>query len=52
VDGIENLEGIEGLFEDMRKGRHFGTLVVRIKGDGKEYSGGVSWELGAVDMGF
>ena len=40
VDGIENLEEIEGLFEDMRKGRHFGTLVVRIKGVRKEYSGG------------
>ncbi len=40
VDGIENLEDIEGLFEDMRKGRHFGKLVVRIKGDRKEYSGG------------
>ena len=40
VDGIENLEEIEGLFEDMRKGRHFGNLVVRIKRDRKEYSGG------------
>ena len=30
VDGIENLEGIEGLFEDMREGRQFGKLVINI----------------------
>ncbi len=40
VNSIENLEGIEGLFEDMKVGRHFGKLVVKIDGDRKEYTGG------------
>ena len=30
VHGIENLEGIEGLFEDLKKGTQFGKLVVKI----------------------
>lgn len=30
VGGIENLEGIEGLFEEMKTGKQFGKLVVRI----------------------
>ena len=36
VHGIENLEGIEGLFEDLKKGTQFGKLVVRIDPDGKD----------------
>lgn len=28
VRGIDNLEGIDGLFEDMRAGRQFGKLVI------------------------
>ncbi|KAK0744177.1 hypothetical protein B0T18DRAFT_482070 [Schizothecium vesticola] len=30
VRGLDNLEGIEGLFEDMEKGRQFGKLVVLV----------------------
>lgn len=30
VKGLDNLEGIEGLFEDMKKGRQFGKLVVLV----------------------
>lgn len=33
VKGLDNLEGIEGLFEDMREGRQFGKLVIQIAGD-------------------
>ena len=36
VHGIENLEGIEGLFEDLKKGTQFGKLVVKIDPNGKE----------------
>ena len=36
VHGIENLEGIEGLFEDLKKGTQFGKLVVKIDGDDKK----------------
>jgi D-arabinose 1-dehydrogenase-like Zn-dependent alcohol dehydrogenase len=32
VSGIENLEGINGLFEDMKAGKQFGKLVVNIEG--------------------
>ena len=32
VKGIENLEGIDGLFEDMKAGSQFGKLVVEIFG--------------------
>ncbi|KAH8596026.1 oxidoreductase [Bisporella sp. PMI_857] len=36
VKGIENLEAIDSLFEDMRKGSQFGKLVVELDGgDGK-----------------
>lgn len=37
VHGIENLEGIEGLFEDLKKGTQFGKLVVQIDPDGRDY---------------
>lgn len=33
VGGIENLEAIDGLFEDMKKGSQFGKLVVKISPD-------------------
>lgn len=33
VKGIENLEAIEGLFDDLKKGRQFGKLVVEINPD-------------------
>ena len=36
VSGIEDLEGIEGLFEDMKVGKQFGKLVIEIDKDGKE----------------
>ena len=36
VKGLDNLEGIEGLFEDMKAGRQFGKLVIQIGGDGGE----------------
>ena len=32
VSGIEDLEGINGLFEDMKSGTQFGKLVVQIEG--------------------
>ncbi|KAF1808182.1 NAD(P)-binding protein [Eremomyces bilateralis CBS 781.70] len=32
--GLDNLEGIDGLFEDMKKGSQFGKLVVEIVKDG------------------
>ncbi|KAL9014982.1 MAG: hypothetical protein Q9173_000378 [Seirophora scorigena] len=31
VTGIDNLEAIDGLFEDMKEGRQFGKLVVEVK---------------------
>ena len=34
VNGIENIEGIESLFEDMKEGRQFGKLVV-VSGSGR-----------------
>ena len=33
VKGLDNLEGIDGLFEDMKAGRQFGKLVVQIGGE-------------------
>lgn len=30
VSGIENLDGINGLFDEMKKGSQFGKLVVEI----------------------
>jgi D-arabinose 1-dehydrogenase-like Zn-dependent alcohol dehydrogenase len=35
VNGIENLEGIESLFQDMDKGVQFGKLVVEIQAGDK-----------------
>ncbi|KAL8709363.1 MAG: hypothetical protein Q9225_007467 [Loekoesia sp. 1 TL-2023] len=35
VNGIDNLEGIEGLFEDLSEGRQFGKLIVVIDTHGK-----------------
>lgn len=31
VRGIENLEGIDSLFEDMKQGKQLGKLVVQIE---------------------
>ena len=36
VHGIENLEGIERLFDDLKKGTQFGKLVMKIDPVGKE----------------
>lgn len=36
VKGIDNLEAIDGLFEDMKQGRQFGKLVVEIGNDGSD----------------
>lgn len=30
VQGLDNIEGIDGLFEDMKKGSQFGKLVIEI----------------------
>lgn len=34
VHGIENLEGIDGLFDEMKKGSQFGKLVIEIAKEG------------------
>jgi D-arabinose 1-dehydrogenase-like Zn-dependent alcohol dehydrogenase len=34
VQGIDNIEAIDGLFEDMKKGSQFGKLVIEIAKDG------------------
>lgn len=34
VQGLDNIEGIDGLFEDMKKGSQFGKLVIEIVGEG------------------
>ena len=39
VVGIENLEGIDGLFEDLKTGNHFGKLVVQINTIGEAGTG-------------
>jgi len=36
VGGIENLDAINGLFEDMKEGTQFGKLVINIEKDGSE----------------
>ncbi|KAK4189276.1 alcohol dehydrogenase [Podospora australis] len=39
VRGLDNLEGVDGLFEDMKGGKQFGKLVILVdgeKGEGKE----------------
>lgn len=33
VDGLDNLEGVEGLFQEMKQGKQFGKLIIRIKKD-------------------
>ena len=40
--GLQNLEGIEGLFEDMKAGRQFGKLVIALEEGGKGSEGGES----------
>ena len=34
VQGLDNIEAIDGLFEEMKKGNQFGKLVIEIAGDG------------------
>ena len=36
VQGIDNIEGIDSLFEEMKNGSQFGKLVVEISGDRNE----------------
>lgn len=38
VSGIDNLEGINGLFEDMKNASQFGKLVVEVSKDGEAKS--------------
>jgi hypothetical protein len=33
VKGLDNIEGIDGLFEDMKAGKQFGKLVIMIDGE-------------------
>ncbi|KAH6855664.1 hypothetical protein B0I37DRAFT_442470 [Chaetomium sp. MPI-CAGE-AT-0009] len=33
VKGLDNIEGIDSLFDDMKAGRQFGKLVIQIDGD-------------------
>lgn len=35
VSGLDNIEGIDGLFEDMKKGSQFGKLVIELSKDGE-----------------
>lgn len=35
VFGIDNIEDIDGLFEDMKKGSQFGKLVIEIAKEGE-----------------
>ena len=39
VAGIDDLEGIDALFEDMKEGRQFGKLVVQIQAADKQQTG-------------
>lgn len=39
VDGIDNLEAIEGLFDDLKAGRQFGKLIVKIDQNSQENQG-------------
>jgi D-arabinose 1-dehydrogenase-like Zn-dependent alcohol dehydrogenase len=34
VQGLDNIEGIDSLFEDMKKGSQFGKLVIEISKEG------------------
>ena len=38
VKGLDNLEGIDGLFEDMKAGKQFGKLVIEIPSDSNSSS--------------
>lgn len=31
VDGLDDLDGVEGLFQDMKHGKQFGKLIIKIK---------------------
>lgn len=33
VHGLENLKDIDDLFEDMKKGNHFGKLVIQVSNE-------------------
>ena len=33
VDGLDNLKGVEELFQEMKQGKQFGKLIIRIKKD-------------------
>lgn len=35
VSGIDNIEDIDGLFEDMKRGSQFGKLVIEIAKEGE-----------------
>ena len=35
VSGLENLEGIDSLFEDMKSASQFGKLVIEVSKDGQ-----------------
>lgn len=35
VTGLDNLDGINGLFEDMKSGSQFGKLVIEVSRDGE-----------------
>lgn len=35
VNGLENLDGINGLFDDMKNASQFGKLVIEIEKDGE-----------------
>lgn len=34
VQGLDDIESIDGLFEDMKKGTQFGKLVIKIADEG------------------
>lgn len=36
VQGIENLDGIDSLFDDMKRSTQFGKLVIEISKEGSE----------------
>ena len=38
VSGLDNLEGIEGLFDDLKEGKQFGKLVIEIGNGGQDKS--------------
>lgn len=35
IHGLDNLEGIDGLFEDMKNATQFGKLVIELEKDGE-----------------